>query len=291
MRKILARSTGAAALILVLLFLSMGHATVTASPAPAMEKAALAYLYQGAIQQNLNDTSVVGNMTVGQPYVKSTDYHSLMEFAVQSADSNQIVEVGWTVDRAGTNGTDYTYPHLFVGAWVNGVFKGYNGTTGSGWVDYAPTTLNAGDSLASYVGTAPSAGITYFGSAWWIWFDGAYIGYFPSSLWTGASPSVTTFTSIKLMQAFGEIAYNSTSFVPVTCTDMGAATTVAPIDGILPTAYGTPSNAAKIANVSFSTTATALVAKTAATPSYYNNYVSSTGKSVMLGGPGFGSGC
>ena len=51
-------------------------------------------------------------------------YHSLIELAVESLDSSQIVEVGWTVDKE-LNGDDL--PHLFVFHWVDGAPTCYNG--------------------------------------------------------------------------------------------------------------------------------------------------------------------
>ena len=72
------------------------------------------------------------------------DFHSLAELAVLSSDGQQIVEVGWTVDR-GLNGDDD--PHLFVFHWVDGVGTCYNGcgfvpiTDGSNLGDAAGMTL------------------------------------------------------------------------------------------------------------------------------------------------------
>ena len=40
-----------------------------------------------------------------KPALATSDYHSLAELAVQSADGNHIVEVGWNVDRV-VNGDD-----------------------------------------------------------------------------------------------------------------------------------------------------------------------------------------
>jgi hypothetical protein len=279
MRKLFGRSISAAALILAVFLAGSFHGNT----APQLQKESLVYLYQGAAQGGQTETSVAAQITVNQPVVKSTDYHSLVELSIASTDGKQIVEVGWIVDRTGINGTDLTNPHLFVGAWVNNNFLGYNNAAGSGWVDNTAVATNAGASLASYVGAAtpPIFGMVHYNSAWWVSFDGNYIGDFPDTLWTGATPSVTTFTVFNVFQGFGEVAANLTSPTTTTCTDMGS--------GVLPTAYGTPTTAAKIASVTYSATTAVLSPMSVAVPANYTNYVSGTSRSVTLGGPGTGT--
>jgi hypothetical protein len=40
------------------------------------------------------------NLTIAKPKLEKGDYHTLAELSLQSADTTQIVEVGWNVDRA-----------------------------------------------------------------------------------------------------------------------------------------------------------------------------------------------
>jgi hypothetical protein len=150
--------------------------------------------------------------TINQPYLNSNDHHTLVEIAAESADEQQVIEVGATVDRDGVNGTDYTHPHLFVFSWVNGVPQCYNGC---GFVQYTGAgAVLAGADLSSAVGSFKEFGIEYFSGVWWISYGNNWVGYFPGSHWSGVSPA---FTSINFYQQFGEVAAGSTT----PCTDMG----------------------------------------------------------------------
>lgn len=216
------------------------------------------------------------NLTVQKPYVAAADYHSLAELAVMSSDRQQIVEIGWNVDPA-VNGD--SLPHLFVSHWVNGVGTCYNGC---GWVDYAPNAVNAGSSLASYIGVSKQFGAEYYNNAWWLFFGGAYIGYFPVSLWSGASPPAT-FTQVRQVQGFGEVAASSTT----PCTDMG--------NGLLGTsANTTAARVGSLTNADSSYTYTSavydagspFVVPSSASPSRYSVYAVS-GSTFRYGGPGY----
>jgi hypothetical protein len=156
------------------------------------------------------------NMTVINPTLKTgtgADYHTLVELSVQSADSKQIIEVGFTKDPlvCGNSGTC-----VFVYHWVNGAETCYNGCN---WIDYAPeTTWYAGKDVTSLYGSYRRFLVQHSGGVWWIantasdGSDGHWMGYFPGSLWT--SP---TFTKSFLIQRFGEVAATNQP----TCTDMG----------------------------------------------------------------------
>jgi hypothetical protein len=166
----------------------------------------LTYLYAGANQSSLTETSVVANVGVANPTLSAGDFHTLGEVAVTSADQQQVVEVGWTRDP---NTFADSKPRLFVYHWVNGVPTCYNGC---GWVAYSGASIAVGADLTSAVGTEKSFGIIYSGGNWWVLYNGGYIGYFPGTLWT--SPTFTTINQVKL---FGEVAANSAA----PCTDMG----------------------------------------------------------------------
>lgn len=159
------------------------------------------FLYNTGSQAAVSDGAYV-NLTVNKPKLARQDYHTLAELAVQSADGNQIVEVGWNVDRV-VNGDDD--PHLFVYHWVNRQTSCYNGC---GFVQYSSTVI-PGDTLA--VDQQRRFGIQFYNNAWWVAFDTEWVGYFPASLWT------VPFTKTGLVQVFGEVAASTTT----PCTEMG----------------------------------------------------------------------
>lgn len=152
---------------------------------------------------------VFADATIHKPWLNTADYHSLFEVAAQSSDGNQIVEVGWTVDRV-VNGDDN--PRLFVFHWVNGSGTCYNAC---GFVNYGGSTLRPGMQLPT--GTTKKFGIQHFDNKWWISYDNGWVGYYPDSLWTSASTPVT-FNQVGYTQVFGELAANTDP----TCSDMGS---------------------------------------------------------------------
>ncbi|HWS34868.1 MAG TPA: neprosin family prolyl endopeptidase [Actinoplanes sp.] len=157
--------------------------------------------YNAGSQAAVTD-GVYANVTVGKPTLATTDYHSLAELAVQSADGAQAVEVGWTVDRV-VNGD--AEPHLFVYHWINGQPTCYNAC---GFVRYSQT-IGPGDTLPQ--DTVKKLGIQYANGAWWIAYDTEWVGYYPASRWAG------TFTQSGNIQVFGEVAASSSA----PCTQMG----------------------------------------------------------------------
>jgi hypothetical protein len=156
--------------------------------------AATTYFYNFGRHLAVTD-GYYANLTIAKPRLHEKDAHSLAELAVQSADSKQIVEVGWTVDRAVNNGSEE--PHLFVYHWVDGKSSCYNGC---GWVQTHPT-VKPGAKLAT---GAKRFGIQFVDDAWWISYDSEFIGYFPETLWT--DQRVESFRQSGLVQIFGEVA-------------------------------------------------------------------------------------
>jgi hypothetical protein len=160
-------------------FTANGVPAVAPSPEPSSSSAPSCvdkppcYLYDGALQQAETD-GVYTNVTIGKPSLDKSDYHTLGEIAVQSAETGDAVEVGWTVDR-GVNGDED--PHLFVYHWVGHVNSCYNGC---GFVQYSKN-IKPGDTLA--YGVTKKFGIQYFNGAWWIAFDSEWGGYFREQLW------------------------------------------------------------------------------------------------------------
>jgi hypothetical protein len=176
-----------------------------AAPNPPGGTSTIQYFYNAGSQLAETD-GYYATAIVGKPTLALSDYHTLAELALQSADGNQIVEVGWNVDRVVNGDTD---PHLFVYHWVNHQTSCYNGC---GFVQYSPTVA-PGATLTN--GAAKRFGIQYFNGAWWIAYDSEWIGYFPESLWT--SQGVPSFNRSGLIQTFGEVASASTT----PCTGMG----------------------------------------------------------------------
>jgi hypothetical protein len=158
--------------------------------------------FYAVASQTASADGAYANLVIGKPYLDSGDYHTLAEISVQSADGEQIVEVGWTVDRTVNGDSD---PHLFVYHWVDRKETCYNAC---GWKQYSSTT-KPGDTLP--VGASKRFGIMHFNGAWWVVYDTEWIGYFPDDLWGG------NYTRSGLQQFFGEVAASSTQ----PCTDMG----------------------------------------------------------------------
>jgi hypothetical protein len=135
---------------------------------------------------------------IKKPTLAKGDFHTLAEIAVQSADTNQTIEVGWTIDRSVNGDED---PHIFVYHWVNGVPTCYN--VCGGFVPYKGGVA-PGDTLPA--DTLKKFGIQHNDGAWWIAYDTTFVGYFPDKEW--ASQGVN-FTQGGYFQAWGEVAASS----------------------------------------------------------------------------------
>jgi uncharacterized protein (TIGR03382 family) len=196
-----------------------------------------------------------------QPAVSAADHHSLAELSVESADGMQIVEVGWTVDPE-LNGD--ALPHLFVFHWVDGQAGCYNGC---GWQQVSRTRY-PGMVVAPTL--EPQQVIyRYFNSAWWVWYQAEWIGFFPGSLWN------VDFASAGLVQWFGEVAG-----IAEPKSQMG--------DGLLPS----QANAAFMSDLQLETATgesqTASVSPSTVTdPGAYQLSVTDAG--FHFGGPGYNS--
>jgi hypothetical protein len=173
------------------------------------------YFYNTAYE-DAKTTGIFANMWIGNPTVVAPDSHSLAELTAikHTNDSRQIVEVGWTVDRVMYGDG---LPHLFVYKWVNGEEGCFNGC---GWIASDDAKHRVGEVLTS--GVYKQFGIQYdaespAGGGWWIKYDGEFLGYFPSSLWTKANPAVNDFTDTDNVQAFGEVAAGTTG----PCSNLG----------------------------------------------------------------------
>jgi hypothetical protein len=203
-----------------------------------------------------------GYLSQHHPNLSTSDSHTLAEIAGESSDGRQIVEIGWTVDR-GVNGD--TNPHLFIYHWVNGGSTCYNGC---GYVQYS-STLYPGMTVASD-GTQPLYAMEYYQGNWWLWYNTAWIGYFPGTLWSSAG---VTFTQLGLTQWFGEVASGGGLY-----TQMG--------NGI----FGSNAGSASIVNAALITSTTsasfASVSLNATNPSCFNYGWITPNYSFRYGGPG-----
>ena len=159
------------------------------------------YFYAGARQIGASDGSWA-DLNIRKPWLSQRDAHTLTEISVQSADSRQIVEVGWTVDRKTNKDDD---PHLFVYYWKDKQRTCYNTCGFTSKSD----NVKPGDTLP--VGATKRFGIQHFDGVWWVAYDSEWIGYFDDDLWEGR------YTKAGMVQWFGEVTAATTE----PCTDMG----------------------------------------------------------------------
>jgi hypothetical protein len=250
------------------------------------------YYYAGFVQdltpaQAAATTEVKGNMTA-YSITTTAGTHALGEFSVQTDNGagtptrDGVVEVGYTQ----ANGGGLT---VFVSRFVNSVWGGSYVGSGDGFVKCTKVSpyscgsaanLNPGDALTS--GTTYIMTATYSSGAWWLAAQPSagcpagktcFLGYYPGTLWSAASPAVS-FTRPDYVQAFGEV-YNSAAPASV-CTNMG--------DGN----YGTSTTGAVIGSVTYTglpTTDVQLTGKIETDPSMYTAY-SLSGRTFRYGGPG-----
>lgn len=164
------------------------------------------FYYVGGSQHTTASGASV-SLTQYQPSVPEepgAENHSLMELAAESQDGQQIVEVGWVVDKT-MNGDDL--PHLFTYHWVSGQTSCYNGC------GFVHVSSNVVPGQAVLIGASGNYSINYSSNNWNISYNGINIGYFPASLWGGA------FTHLGLVQVFGEVAISKSSTTQ--CIQMG----------------------------------------------------------------------
>jgi hypothetical protein len=136
-----------------------------------------------------------------RPMLAPSDYHSLAELAAISDDGKEIVEVGWTVDRAYGG----KLPRLFVYHWVDGAQTCYNDC------GFVQVSRNVRPGNAVKIGSYGTYKIVHAQNKWWIYYNGEKIGYFADWLWGDR------YTELGWAYAFGEVAVSSST----TCTDMG----------------------------------------------------------------------
>jgi hypothetical protein len=166
--------------------------------------AAPVYYHYNVGSQAAVTSGVYANLTIHKPTLAKEDYHTLAELAVVQSKNeiDQVVEVGWTVDRV-VNGDDD--PHLFVFSWVDDKPRCYNGC---GFVQYS-ANIRPGDTIP--MDTTKRFGIEFHDGAWWIAYASEWVGYFPVKDWT------VDFSTTTMVKVYGEVA----SITAKPCTDMG----------------------------------------------------------------------
>lgn len=241
--------------------------------ASAVRAVPLGYWYAGVYDYTPAGSEPIGmrsQLDINNPALDTAGaIHSIAQIAAQSADGQQIVEIGWR--KTLTAGT-----HLFVASWENGVFQGYGGNgaggSGNGFIDYAPnTTTYPGVALAN-AAPGPVFQIEYQAGCvcWFLGYDGQWVGSY------AASNFPVTFNEIGLAQWFGEVS----AYLDDPCTNMGSS--------LLPPNAGS----AKIENTAFysggSWTATAPSLLSNPDPAAYNaTAISGSTDDFRFGGPGF----
>jgi hypothetical protein len=198
------------------------------------------------------------NLTQHNPHVGARDVHSLGEVAALDVtpSGRNIVEIGWSV----FNGAPY--PQLFVYHWINDHKTCYNGC---GYVQVSP--YHYPGMQVAVTGTPQLYYIRQMGGAWWLNYQGDWIGYFPNSIWRG------NFTRANQTQYFGEVEGQVRP-----CTQMG--------DGI----FGGNAGAAAMTNLLAWTAAGPYVPgfmPMATRPAWYT-IRRSGGNNFTWGGPGPG---
>lgn len=166
-------------------------------------------------------TILQSNALMANPYLH--DGHTLQEIAAESADSHQIVEVGWTRDKAVCGATSTT-TCAFTFAWKNNAPLCYNGC---GYLDIAANTFDVGMAFpAADMGLNKQFAIRHYDAAsgflpgWYVYYNGNAMGVWPDTIWT-AAPAVT-FTNYSFYQVFGEVASVPGASNPnPSCNDMG----------------------------------------------------------------------
>jgi len=226
------------------------------------------YLYVATLQTIAPRTAGVagaGAMLIqADPALGIGDAHSLAEIAVQSADEQQIVEIGWTIDP-GVNGD--LQPHLFSFHWVDGEPTCYNAC---GWVQVSP---HKHPGMRVTPGEPHRYEIKLVNDDWWLFYDGEGMGYYPQSRWSGR------YKAVGLAQWFGEVAAG----VPSPCTQMG--------NGKLGAAAGATSFDDLHLFDPGGATAPAMATKGALTKAAFYDLGSMTPTSFAFGGPGAVTGC
>ena len=170
-------------------------------------------------------------LNVWQPYVQTSNDHSLMQCGLQNYDKPntlESLEAGWICDQH-LNG-DWV-PHLFTYYTTNGYTKdgnslgGYNDDVG-GWQQY-DTNIFPGVTLGGLSapgGAQAVLSIKYqlWQSNWWFAVLGRWIGYYPALLFMGYDSLFGTLANQAEWVGFWGEVYTALSDPYTTHTQMGS---------------------------------------------------------------------
>jgi len=147
------------------------------------------YFWIGAEQTQATPFAADGatvSMLQAAPKVPATDYHSLSELYVGSANSLQGIEVGWMTTPQNPK------PRLWVFHWVNGNPTCYDGC---GFVALKSKTPLG---TALKVGAVGTFKIYISGNKWYVSYNGSNIGYFPLALWSSNNAIFQTVSTVLI---------------------------------------------------------------------------------------------
>jgi hypothetical protein len=143
-------------------------------------------------------------------------YHSLAElllgaFNPFSGAFQDSLEMGWTVDATGVNGSDHVNPHLFVYFTNADYAPGSGGYNCCGFTfDYNPYVYDG--IQVPGTGVVAAFEIYHSGEAWWFYYDGQEFAHIADSYFYGNFAH-----GADNLQAYGETAGPDSS----DCTQMG----------------------------------------------------------------------
>ncbi|WP_158621627.1 neprosin family prolyl endopeptidase [Corallococcus aberystwythensis] len=161
-----------------------------------------AYWYAGVLKPTdaLSQSGVGASILFSNPAVYDQSDMVTSQMSIVRGANYHLVEMGlrkfWDA-----------FPRLMISQWSYGTFNDAAGFVQVHGV-YGP-----GMPLTSYYGYAVQQYIRHDNGNWWIWFNDAWVGYFPGSLWSGQ------FTSGDMAHFYGEV-YSAQNRVPP-LTDMG----------------------------------------------------------------------
>jgi Neprosin/Bacterial Ig domain/Divergent InlB B-repeat domain len=233
-----------------------------------------------------------GTFNVWSPYVEPTDEFSLSQLWVSGGNGStfQSAEAGWQKYPAMYNNSN---THLFIYYTTNNYTSSGNGLgcynlTCTGFVQTDSSVLVGGSlSPVSVVGGQQhEAQIAFIRNAtppfaWWLQFNGVYVGYYPASLYNAAGLATT---SARI--DFGGEIVNAAQGGMHTTTQMGSGRF--PSEGLNNAAY---TRLLRYVDTGNTLQAATGLTRSAATASYYDlslnpSAPSGWGQWFLFGGPG-----
>ena len=133
------------------------------------------YAGLGQARDNLSGYGAAATISIHDRPLHAACDMVTAEVSVVAGNNMSVVEIGW---RRFWD----PYPKLLIGHWRGGAFR-----DDAGFVYTHPTYRN-NMSIASMVGSSRRFLIRQYQGNWWVWFDSAWVGYFPGSLWSYQFP-------------------------------------------------------------------------------------------------------